>query len=208
MSQKLPSIAELPSLPQAAQTRALDLLFEPSPAIHSILGPVIRTASYASYVELIEKCRLTFLSIAATSTSLNVDPALLSVISSHPRLGAKKVDSAQSAAEQATLRGEDQQLAELNQEYEAKFPGLRFVVFVNGRDRSAIMHDMRVRIDRDDFSLEVEAALLVTTAESCLRVHSITDLHYRQCVKSPRTGHPSLSDRRKGFEELKWIFMR
>jgi 2-oxo-4-hydroxy-4-carboxy--5-ureidoimidazoline (OHCU) decarboxylase len=71
------------------------------------------------------------------------------------------VDSAQSAAEQANLQGEGEQLAELNREYEERFPGLRFVVFVNGRGRPEIMNDMRGRIDRGDFAKEVDEALQV-----------------------------------------------
>ncbi|GAO17080.1 hypothetical protein UVI_02003520 [Ustilaginoidea virens] len=114
---------------------------------------------YSTYPELIDQCRVALFDLAAKSTPDNPDPTLLSVVGSHPRLGAKKVDSAQSAAEQANLQGQGEQLAELNREYEEKFPGLRFVVFVNGRGRPEIMHDMRVRIDRGDFSKEIDAAL-------------------------------------------------
>lgn len=156
---RLPSIDQLRSLPAAAQADALDLLFEPSAAIHSTLLPVIQTSMYSTYPELIDQCRVALFDLAAKSTPDNPDPTLLSVVGSHPRLGAKKVDSAQSAAEQANLQGQGEQLAELNREYEEKFPGLRFVVFVNGRGRPEIMHDMRVRIDRGDFSKEIDAAL-------------------------------------------------
>ncbi|KAK2605878.1 hypothetical protein QQS21_003718 [Conoideocrella luteorostrata] len=159
MAQQLPLISNLRSLPEDAQASALDLLFEPSPAIHSTLVPVIQAASYSSYSELIDQCRGALFDLAATSTPSNPNPKLLSVVGSHPRLGAKKVDSAQSAAEQANLQGEGQQLAELNQEYEKKFPGLRFVVFVNGRGRPEIMQDMRGRIDQADFSKEIYTAL-------------------------------------------------
>lgn len=161
MAQQLPPISDLRSLPENAQLKVLDLLFEPSPAIHSTLLPVIQTASYSSYLELIEQCRVALFDLAASSTPDTPNPELLSVVGSHPRLGAKKVDSAQSAAEQANLQGQGQQLAELNEEYEKKFPGLRFVVFVNGRSRPEIMHDMRARIERADFSLEIDAALQV-----------------------------------------------
>ncbi|KJZ76859.1 hypothetical protein HIM_03736 [Hirsutella minnesotensis 3608] len=74
-------------------------------------------------------------------------------------VGAKGVDSAQSAAEQANLAGEGEELAALNAEYEARFPGLRYVVFVNGRGRPEIMRDMRARIDEGDYAKEVGAAL-------------------------------------------------
>ena len=40
------------------------------------------------------------------------------------------------------------ELARLNEAYEAKFPGLRFVVFVNGRGRGEIMGIMNERIEK------------------------------------------------------------
>ncbi|RBR14392.1 hypothetical protein FVER53590_08994 [Fusarium verticillioides] len=78
---------------------------------------------------------------------------------SPPRTRAKKVDSAQSSAEQANLQGQGEELAKLNKEYEEKFPGLRYVVFVNGRGRPEIMENMKARISRGDFSKEVDEAL-------------------------------------------------
>ncbi|POR38564.1 Putative allantoinase 1 [Tolypocladium paradoxum] len=155
----LPPIGDLHSYSDLAQTEVLDLLFERSPAIHSSLIPVIRTAEYDSYPELIDACQIQLLSLAASSTADTTDPTLLSVLGSHPRLGEEKVDSVQSAAEQASLRGEGEELARLNREYEDKFPGLRYVVFVNGRGRPEIMQDMRARIDRSDYTKEVDAAL-------------------------------------------------
>lgn len=52
------------------------------------------------------------------------------ILSSHPRLGAKKVESELSQKEQAGLQGGEEEgrvLGELNREYEDKFPGLRYV---------------------------------------------------------------------------------
>lgn len=86
----------------------------------------------------------------------------MKVYSAHPRLGAKKVESAQSQAEQAQLQGSDEetkQLLRLNEEYEAKYPGLRYVVFVNGRSRAVIMEDMRERIANSDVVAERSAAI-------------------------------------------------
>lgn len=157
----LPHIANLHSYGDLSQAELLDYLFEPSPEIHSTLLPIIRTAQYTTYPDLIDACQIRLLSLAASSTTANPNPSLLSVLGSHPRLGQKKVDSAQSAAEQAQLQGEGEELAKLNQEYEAKFPGLRYVVFVNGRGRPEIMRDMRTRIDRGDYTKEVDAALQV-----------------------------------------------
>jgi 2-oxo-4-hydroxy-4-carboxy--5-ureidoimidazoline (OHCU) decarboxylase len=56
---------------------------------------------------------------------------LEAILGSHPRLGEKKVESAQSRSEQAQLHtggeGEAETLARLNLDYERAFPGLRYV---------------------------------------------------------------------------------
>lgn len=171
---QLPHIRDLHSFSDLEQTQVLDLLFEPSPAIHATLVPVIRTAQYQSYPDLVDACQIQLLSLAADSKPT---PALLSVLGSHPRLGAKKVDSAQSVAEQANLQGEGEELARLNEEYERRFPGLRYVVFVNGRGRPEIMQDMRTRIDRGDYSKEIAAALQVgVDLRACLDIVQCIDM--------------------------------
>lgn len=160
-SQDLPHISNLHSSSDLAQTQVLDLLFEPSPEIHSTLLPVIRTAQYSSYSQLVDACQIRLLSLAAAATVDNPNQTLLSVLGSHPRLGAKRVDSAQSVAEQAKLGGHSEELARLNEEYERAYPGLRYVVFVNGRGRPEIMDDMRRRIAESNFTKEVDYALQV-----------------------------------------------
>ncbi len=50
-------------------------------------------------------------------------------------------------------------LAALNAEYETRFPGLRYVVFVNGRGRPAVFADMRARIARGDAAAEEREAV-------------------------------------------------
>jgi len=49
-------------------------------------------------------------------------------------------------------------LQALNEEYEARFPGLRYVVFVNGRSREVVMGDMRERIETGTMEGEVRKA--------------------------------------------------
>lgn len=167
MSTTLPDVTALSSLPEPTLISILDLLFEPSPDLHSLAIPTLRSITFASYDELIDTLRDQLLVIAQT---VHTDPTarkpLFSILGSHPRLGEKKVDSAQSAAEQAQLKsgpeGEAEKLAALNQEYEAKFPGLRYVVFVNGRPRDVIMEDMRKRIDRGDMAAEEKEAIMVS----------------------------------------------
>jgi len=67
----------------------------------------------------------------ATSNTPEDIAKLSEILSSHPRLGEKKVDSEQSRKEQAQLQqgGEEEKekLVSLNTEYEDKFPGLRYV---------------------------------------------------------------------------------
>ncbi|OAR02049.1 hypothetical protein LLEC1_04331 [Akanthomyces lecanii] len=158
-SASLPHISELGNLSDTGKSALLDLLFEPSAEIHQTLIPVIKSREFASYSEFIEACRESFLSLASKSTAASPDPRLLSILGSHPRLGAKKVESEQSAAEQAKLGGESEILARLNRDYEERFPGLRYVAFVNGRGRPEIMEDMKARMDRSDFNKEVDTAL-------------------------------------------------
>lgn len=170
----------------------LDTLFEPSPELHALAIPSLRDELSArnhdspfTYTTLIEHVGGLLSSLAAspspssTSTSTShsnptptPNPTLYAILGSHPRLGAKKVDSAQSRAEQAQLNPsfsssssssdtntEDKhrntdELAALNAAYEARFPGLRYVVFVNGRGREAIAADARARIARGDAAAE------------------------------------------------------
>lgn len=168
MAPTLPDVTTLATLPDETLTSILDLLFEPSAELHTLTMPTLRAITFASYTELIETIRDQLLMIADT---VHPDPTarkpLLTILGSHPRLGAKKVDSAQSAAEQAQLQAGAQEEAErleaLNAEYETKFPGLRYVVFVNGRGRDVIMQDMRRRIDRGDFAAEEKEAINVST---------------------------------------------
>src|SRR5690606_9558018 len=100
------------------------------------------------------------------------------ILGSHPRLGEKKLDSAQSAAEQAQLRTAAEQLAALNAEYEAQFPGLRYVVFVDGREKSVIMTDMRRRIARGDIRLEEREGIQVSYPETRFSFMFVSALFY------------------------------
>ncbi len=92
------------------------------------------------------------------------------ILGSHPRLGEPKKESlsAQSREEQRKLQegggdnAEREELARLNREYEERFPGLRYVVFVNGRGRPEIMEDMRRRIVRGDKGEEEREAIRVS----------------------------------------------
>lgn len=156
----LPPASTLPTLPPQTQSHILSLLFEPSPSLHTTLSPLLATP-HQTYPSLIASIKAHLLSLRATDPSL-----LLSILASHPRLGAAKVESAQSAAEQAKLQEgaaeEGAELARLNAEYERVFPGLRFVVWVNGRGRREIMGIMRERIERGDWEAERDGGIEVS----------------------------------------------
>ncbi|EUC31007.1 hypothetical protein COCCADRAFT_7034 [Bipolaris zeicola 26-R-13] len=158
MSPSLPPISSLPHSPDSTLTTTLDLLFEPSPALHTLTLPVLRSTTFPSYAILITAIGTQLRALAASSTPDDAQ-RLQDILSAHPRLGAKKVESEQSRSEQANLAGEGEELKVLNEEYEAVFPGLRYVVFVNGRSRPEIMQNMRDRITRADIAAERQEAI-------------------------------------------------
>ncbi|KAK9462686.1 putative allantoinase 1 [Lipomyces oligophaga] len=128
-------------------------LFERSAALETLIMPFFLTES--SYITFISRTRSELLNLSDEAETDSVKKsALFEILGAHPRLGARKVESVHSVAEQASLQGEGQKLAALNTEYERAFPGLRYVVFVNGRSRDVIMTNMRERIDRANYYLE------------------------------------------------------
>jgi 2-oxo-4-hydroxy-4-carboxy-5-ureidoimidazoline decarboxylase len=91
----------------------------------------------------------------------------IDTLNAHPRIGATEGLSDRSRREQG---GEDDPavlsaLQRLNDEYERRF-GFRFVVFVNGRPRSAIVEVLGERL-RNARDVELEAGLeaIVAIAE-------------------------------------------
>lgn len=180
---KLPPISDLSKLPTETRAEILDLLFEPSAPLHTLAlpltSPTDATAGattskpFESYDDLIIAVG-TQLNALADSDSTSDREWLDAVLSSHPRLGEKKVESALSRAEQAAMNAasgastsdkEDEaeaaELRKLNAQYEETFPGLRYVVFVAGRPRKVIFEDMRARIARGDPELERREAIKV-----------------------------------------------
>jgi 2-oxo-4-hydroxy-4-carboxy--5-ureidoimidazoline (OHCU) decarboxylase len=152
---QLPSIAGLPALSTIERAAVLDALFEPCAALHTLSLDLLHTQTFKSYNDLIASVGVQLTELSETASTSDME-WLDKILGAHPRLG-EKVDSAQSKAEQAQLNtgGEEAtQLRELNAEYESTFPGLKYVVFVNGRSRSVIMENMRQRIARKDIMLE------------------------------------------------------
>ncbi|KAJ4990119.1 OHCU decarboxylase [Stagonosporopsis vannaccii] len=158
----LPPVSTLPHATDTQLTTVLDLLFEPSPPLNALTLPVLRSTTFPSYQVLITAVNAQLKALASSDSPADVEK-LSEILCSHPRLGEKKVDSEQSRKEQAQLQQgaeeEKEKLASLNREYEEKFPGLRYVVFVNGRPRPVIMENMRSRIDRGDVKAERQEAI-------------------------------------------------
>lgn len=163
----LPALSSLPSLPQKTQLRVLDTLFEPSPELHQLMIPLLANQTFPSYSTLIDAVGARMSSLSAANSPDR--SALFGILGSHPRLGRAPANpehlSELSKKEQAQLNtGAEEQsekLRALNAEYEAKFPGLRFVTFVNGRSREVIMVEMRQRIDRGDMEREIGETIQV-----------------------------------------------
>jgi len=126
----LPQVHSITSLPTQERAAILDLLFEPSVPLHTLSVDLLHTQSFESYNDLIASIGVQLTDLQESS-SISDTQWLESILGAHPRLGEKKVDSAQSRAEQAQLNtgGDDEaaQLNHLNQEYEAQYPGLRYV---------------------------------------------------------------------------------
>jgi OHCU decarboxylase len=141
----LVSIDGLNRMSEAEFAAALRPLFE-------IAGPLARALyderPFLSYEQLLDRAE-------AVSARLPHDEQI-AVVNAHPRIGenARAVSALsyreQGYAAEAALDADDvravyTQLATLNQQYEEQF-GFRFVVFVNGRPKAAIVEVLRERL--------------------------------------------------------------
>lgn len=138
MSSDLPSIAGLNALDGAEFERALRLLFERAPRL---VEPLYSERPFRSYAELLDRAR----HIVGTLR----EEEQIAVLNAHPRVGSRAGLSPLSRREQGADRDERvaRELAELNAAYERRF-GFRFVVFVAGRPREAIVDALRARLER------------------------------------------------------------
>ncbi|RXW23035.1 hypothetical protein EST38_g2806 [Candolleomyces aberdarensis] len=148
----LPSLADIQtsvSSPDSPLAAALSILFEHSPILVSKLEPQLSeifdkspssSSPLSSYEELID------LSLAEI-TQWDI-PAQSEFISGHPRIGESSNLSKLSAKEQGAQGVKPtppevlKRLEHLNAAYEVKYPGLRYITFVNGRSRAAIAEEM------------------------------------------------------------------
>lgn len=125
----LPPVDTISTLSSIERAQILDALFEPCIPLHTLSVSLLQAKAFASYNDLIA-------SIGVQLTELSESPStsdttwLFKILSAHPRLGERQVDSAQSMAEQAQLNNdgseEVERLGALNAQYEKLF-GFRYV---------------------------------------------------------------------------------
>lgn len=125
---------------------ALGLLFESSPILTESLEPQVAQILQAlpvlhSYSQLID--------LAVSQVTEWESGLQAKFIAGHPRIGETKNLSVLSANEQGASAAHaptDPQvlgrLTHLNECYEHVYPGLRYITFVNGRSRAAIVEEM------------------------------------------------------------------
>ncbi|KAG6885113.1 hypothetical protein C0993_005787 [Termitomyces sp. T159_Od127] len=150
---KLPALFEVSrnvSGPDSSLTQLLSVLFEHSSVLISTLEPQLtkslsEAAPLSSYSELIDKALEL---IGRWDISLQAQ-----FISGHPRIGETKNLSNLSAKEQGGRPGVNPtppevltRLSHLNKCYEARYPGLRYITFVNGRSRQAIAEEIEDKL--------------------------------------------------------------
>jgi len=127
---QLPSIAGVSSLSTVERAAVLDALFEPCTALHTLSLDLLHTETFDSYNDLIASVGIQLTDLSKSPFTSDTE-WLDKILGAHPRLGEKKVESAQSQAEQAQLNtgGEEEatKLRNLNEEYENAFPGLKYV---------------------------------------------------------------------------------
>ncbi|SSD59203.1 uncharacterized protein SCODWIG_00964 [Saccharomycodes ludwigii] len=128
---------------------------------------IIMIDTYPKYIELVRQRLLTIVDLAEQEgiSSFKIDH-LTDIIGSHPRLGGSSSNktcantlnggtediSIHSLNEQKSLNSKDdpetnKKLIALNDEYESRYEGLKFVCFVNGRTRAKIIQIMESRIN-------------------------------------------------------------
>lgn len=122
--------------------KALAILFEGSPTLFANLVPGLAlslstSSPIDSYGALIDA--------ALVVIALWPDTLRAQFIAGHPRIGEVKGLSHLSAKEQAAQSTPPEilvRLTHLNACYERRYPGLRYITFVNGRSRTTIKDEM------------------------------------------------------------------
>lgn len=153
----LPSVTEVYASRDTSRDGPLALafatLFEPSPALFEFLVPSVITIIADQENHIPRRTFNALIDIGVRELDDWPHSRQASFIGGHPRIGEVKGLSALSASEQAAHATPPEVLArllELNEEYERRYPGLRYITFVNGRSRAMIMEEMEEKLGIGD----------------------------------------------------------
>jgi 2-oxo-4-hydroxy-4-carboxy--5-ureidoimidazoline (OHCU) decarboxylase len=149
----LPSVSEIYASRDVSQdgplARAFATLFESSPALFEFLVPSVIAIIADPEGRIPQRTFNALIDIGIREFDDWPHTRQASFLGGHPRIGEIKGLSALSASEQAAHATPPEVLArllELNEEYERRYPGLRYITFVNGRSRKTIMVEMEERL--------------------------------------------------------------
>lgn len=139
MALPVPPIEELDRLDTADLAGTLSRLFEPAPALFERLA---RRRPFGSYERLLAIAREEMAGMSETERAM--------LLAAHPRIGARREALSEASRREQGNGGTvdvQRELDRLNDEYERRF-GFRFVVFVRGRSKAAILEVLRERLAR------------------------------------------------------------
>ena len=149
----LPSVSEIYASRDTSRdgplARAYATLFEPSPALFEFLVPSVISIISNPESHIPQPSFNVLIDIGIRELNDWPHGQQASFLGGHPRIGEIKGLSALSASEQAAHATPPEVLArllELNEEYERRYPGLRYITFVNGRSRKMIMVEMEDKL--------------------------------------------------------------
>ncbi|KAI9451841.1 Oxo-4-hydroxy-4-carboxy-5-ureidoimidazoline decarboxylase [Russula earlei] len=149
----LPLVSEIYASRDVSQhgplARTFATLFEPSSALFECLVPSVTAIIANPKCSTLHPTYNALIDIAIRELEGWPYGQQASFLGGHPRIGEVKGLSALSASEQAAHATPPEVLArlsELNEEYERRYPGLRYITFVNGRSRKMIMVEMEEKL--------------------------------------------------------------
>lgn len=169
---KLPNLSEIvagsDTSERNALASALSTLFEHSPILSNKLVPELHPKlhlpsarpSPLTYNSLIDFARDTILSWPVEDQA--------SFVGAHPRIGeigGLSMLSSQEQAARATAPEVLERLKVLNEAYERKFEGLRYITFVNGRSRKEVMEEMQEFLGVGDKEIDIDTIKKVGKGE-------------------------------------------
>jgi len=146
------------SSPEGPLAQAFATLFEPSPALLEFLVPSVVATIAASQIP--HRSYNALIDTAIRELEGWPHGQIAGFLGGHPRIGEIKGLSALSAREQAAHATPPEVLARLlvlNEEYERRYPGLRYITFVNGRSRKMIMLEMEEKLGIDQSWMKGES---------------------------------------------------